>query len=286
MNDQSKKVSVLIPCYNQAALIRPVVEAILAQTRLPDEIIVVDDASQDTSLEILRTLPVKIIQHETNLGLSRARNSAIAGAAGDILVFVDGDAIAAPDLIEVLLSGYQLSDDGNLGGIGGRGIEALQLNVYDRWRAYHASQSHGNKPVDDVPFLYGLCMSYTRRAIEKVGGFDPFFSQTCGEDIDIGIRLHQAGYRLGYLPQAVVYHQHSDDEKRLLKTHSNWAYWNYLLKKRHSLPTWKAYAGIFRRLFTESVTDLIVRRDVELFTLDLKMFRVKLSAIRKAARLT
>lgn len=285
MTENSLKISVLIPCYNQAAYIEQVVNAILTQTTLPDEIIVVDDASLDNSVSILKGLPVKIIRHTTNQGLSQARNSAINASTGDILIFIDGDAIASPGLIEVLLSGYQNSKDPNIGGVGGRGVETQLNSVYDRWRAYHASQDFGPIALDDVPFLYGLCMSYTRNVIDEVGGFDPFFSQTCGEDVDIGIRIHKAGYRLRYLPEAVVYHQHTDDEKRLKRTHSNWAYWNYVIKKRHSLPVWKAYAGIFRRLITESLTDLIIRRDFELFKLDIEMFISKLSATNKAARL-
>ena len=284
MNSSNITVSILIPCYNQEALIRQVVKAVLAQTVPPDEIIVVDDGSQDNSLAILSTLPVKIIQHSTNLGLSQARNTAIKASRGDILVFIDGDAIASPNLIEILLSGYLNSKDPNLGGVGGQGIETQQITVYDRWRTYHASQGYGDKIIADVPFLYGLCMSYKRSAINKVDGFDTFFSQTCGEDVDLGIRMHRAGFRLRYLPQAVVFHHHTDDEKRLKKTHYNWAYWNYILKQRHSLPTWTTYAGIIRRLFQESFSDLLIRRDWKLFKLDIDMFFLKMSATVKAAR--
>ena len=284
MIDLHRKISTLIPCYNQAHLIGHVVSALLAQTIPPDEIIVVDDASQDESASVVKSLPVILIQHTNNLGLSHARNSAIKAATGDILVFIDADAVAAPNLIETLLTGYQHPRSANLGGVGGRGIETQLNSVYDRWRANHSSQGFGPKVRDDVPFLYGLCMSFRRSAIETVGGFDPFFSQTCGEDVDIGIRMRRAGYWLRYLPQAIVYHQHSDDEQRLKKTHYNWAYWNYILKKRHSLPTWKTYAGIFRRLFMESLGDLFNHRDLELVKLDLEMFLVKLSATRNASR--
>jgi len=284
VNSVKPKISVLIPCYNQAENIKNVVEALRQQTTQPDEIVVVDDASQDESAAILKSLPVKLICHVQNRGLSATRNTAIQAASGDILVLIDADAVPEKHLIEVLLDGYHQKPNDKLGGVGGQGIECKLETVYDRWRAQHASQNFGAKPRDRVPYLFGLCMSFTREALEKVGGFDPFFSETCGEDVDIGIRLRRAGYWLRYRPDAIVYHQHSDTRERLLRTHYNWSYWNYILKKRHNLPVWRAYAGIFRRLFTETLSDLLIRRDIELAALDIAIFKQKFSATRKASK--
>ena len=58
-------------------------------------------------------------------------------------------------------------------------------------------------------------MSFRWDVLIKVNGFDPFYTINAGEDLDIGYRLVRAGYQLLYSPEAVVFHQHSDNEDRL-----------------------------------------------------------------------
>ena len=206
------RVSVLIPCYNRAQHIGQVVSCAMEQTRQPDEIIAVDDASTDESVAVLGKLPVTLLCHERNQGPAAARNTALKAASGDIVLYIDADAYADPHLIETLLQVYEQRSDNRIGGVGGRGIESNVSTVYDRWRQLHARQDFGSRPRSNVPYLFGLCASYRRDALLQVGGFDTFFPINAGEDADVGYRLRKSGYRLWYTPQAVVYHQHADDE--------------------------------------------------------------------------
>jgi glycosyltransferase involved in cell wall biosynthesis len=277
-------VSLLIPSYNQAGHIRQVVEAALNQTHPPDEIVVVDDASTDESVEILRHLPVKLICHEVNRGPAIARNTALQSGSGDIVIYIDADAYADQQMIEAILQAYHWPSKVPVGGVGGRAVEVNVNSIYDRWRTLHARQSYGLAPRENVQYLFGLCMSYKREALVKVGGFDPFFPINAGEDLDIGYRLLNAGYRLRYTPDAFVYHQHSDTEEKLKRIQYNWYYWSYLAKKRTGFHPWTLYAGTFRRLFVDTLADLIIRRDPKLSRLDLEIFKIKLAAMRDAEK--
>lgn len=277
------RVSVLIPCYNQSRHIYHTVKYVLKQTHPPDEIIVVDDASEDGSALLLQSLPVKLICHERNQGPAAARNTALSAATGDIVVYIDADAYADPRLIATLLQAYHEILDPDLAGIGGRGIESNIQTVYDKWRALHARQDFG-RFRRQVPYLFGLCASYKREILLRVGGFDAFFPKNAGEDVDLGYRLRKAGYKLYYIPEAVVYHQHSDTEESLLRVQYNWFYWTYFAKKRSGLHPWTLFAGTLRRLFVDTLSDLLLQHNIELVLLDLKVFRTKMEALFRASR--
>jgi GT2 family glycosyltransferase len=271
-------VTAAIPCYNGASFLGGAIESLLAQTRPAEEILVIDDGSTDGSVEIARNYPVALVQHGNNRGLAAARNTAISRAQCDIIAFLDVDAVAAPDWLEVLLSGYEP----HIGGVGGQGIEANIHSLADRWRQAHASQNHGQRPKE-VEYLVGLCMSFRREALERVGGFDLAF-RTNGEDMDIGMRLTAAGYRLRYVPEARVYHQRTDDEASLKRTMSAWYSAAYSARRVNRQYPWKLFAGTLRRIIVDPVADLVAHRDIEMARLSWQIGWIKLRALWQAAR--
>lgn len=272
------KVTAAIPCFNGASFLGGAIESLLAQTRPADEILVIDDGSTDGTPGVASSYPVALVQHRHNKGLAAARNTAISRAQGDIVAFLDVDAYAAPDWLRALLSGYEEQ----VGGVGGQGIEANILSLADRWRRAHASQTHGQQEKD-VPYLPGLCMSFRRDAVERVGGFDLAF-RTNGEDVDIGMRLTAAGYRLRYMPQARVYHQRTDDEASLKRTMAAWYSGAYRARKANHRHPWMLFAGTLRRLFTDPMADLTIHRDAGMARLSWSIGWAKLHALLQAAR--
>lgn len=267
-------LTVAVPCYNGARYVGPTIESLLDQSWPADEIIVVDDGATDESVDVIRRYPVTLVQHAQNRGLSSARNTAIDTANGDILVFIDVDALADENLLEVLRSGY---DAPRVGGVGGQGIESNIHSLADRWRRTHASQTHGNQPKD-VEAFFGLCMSYRLNALRSVGGFNENF-RTNGEDLDVGIRLNAAGYRLRYLPEAKVYHQRTDDEASLKRTMVAWHTGAYYAKRVNNYQAWHVLAGALRRLVVDPLSDLFVRRDLSLARLSWQIGWLKLAAL-------
>lgn len=277
--DAPLKVAVAIPCYNGAAFVGRTVEFILRQSHPADEILVIDDGSVDQSIEIIRRYPVRLIQHQINKGLAQARNTAIKNAAGDVLCFVDVDAFADPELLATLLSGYNSPD---VGGVGGQGVESNIHTLADRWRRAHASQGHGDTPKD-VEFLFGLCMSFRLDVLRQVGGFNIIF-RTNAEDMDMGMRVNAAGYRLRYLPGARVYHQRADDVASLKRTMANWYRASYRARYVNKNQPWRMFAGSLRRLVMDPLFDLAVERDLALARLSWQMGWVKLRAVWQASR--
>jgi O-antigen biosynthesis protein len=273
------KVTVAIPCYNGARYVGHTIESLLAQSYSADEIVVIDDGSTDESAEIILCYPVRLVQHKQNKGLAEARNTAIAAATGDILAFIDVDAFADPEWLEILLSGYV---DARVGGVGGQGIESNIYSRADRWRRAHASQSHGDQHKD-VEFLYGLCMSFRLEALRQVGGFNPLF-RTNAEDMDIGLRLNAAGYRLRYLPEAKVYHQRTDDDVSLKHTIATWYTEAYRARYLNEAHPWRLFVGTMRRMIAEPLLDLFNEHDPGLARLSWRIGWIKLRALWQVAR--
>lgn len=149
-------VSVIVPVYNGEKFFQPCIESILVQTYKNMEIILVDDASTDSSWEMLNRLykdnpRVVLLHHDVNQGAGLARNTGIEVANGKYIAFVDSDDFADEDYIEtlvVLAEAYQadvaacsarcIELDGNIGircnnsGITYGGMPAVQL--YTQWR--------------------------------------------------------------------------------------------------------------------------------------------------------
>lgn len=98
-------ISVIIPVYNHAAALPRSWRSILAQTRRPDEVVVVDDGSTDDIAGVMKTLisvtnffPVKFLR-QTNQGAPCARNRGLAAACGSLIIFWDADTVARPDML-------------------------------------------------------------------------------------------------------------------------------------------------------------------------------------------
>lgn len=100
-------VSILIPAFNAQNQIRGCIEFALAQTWSPKEIIVVDDESKDSTLEIARSYasPDVHVTTQDNCGASSARNRALSLARGDYIQWLDADDLLAPDKISMQLEG-------------------------------------------------------------------------------------------------------------------------------------------------------------------------------------
>ncbi len=93
---QPLRVAVVVPVFNAEPFLAETLESVRAQTRRPDEIVVVNDCSTDRSSEIARRFDVTVIDLERNGGPSVARNRGIAATSADVIACCDGDDIWLP----------------------------------------------------------------------------------------------------------------------------------------------------------------------------------------------
>lgn len=206
-------VSLVIPAHNAEPWIGECLASVRAQDYPTDrlEVIVVDNASTDRTAAICRDLGYPPLRCERP-GASAARNAGIARARGEIVAFLDSDAVADPDWLSRLVGVFA---DASVGGAGGR-IDPHRVVSGAEFHAYlthllDQSRHIAGKPPFMLPFVATANAAFRRSALEAVGGFDEGLS-IC-EDADLCWRLQWAGHRIVYAPEARVRHHHRRDRR-------------------------------------------------------------------------
>jgi glycosyltransferase involved in cell wall biosynthesis len=213
-------VSVYIPCYNGAHYIGACLQALLDQTRVPDEIIVIDDGSTDGTGSVVQGYPgVILVQFSENRGLSAARNAGVATARHELVASLDADCVAEPDWLAHLVE--VMKNVPNIVGAGGDLRETNTETVADRYRCTFMLQSWGPERVINPPFLCGANTIYRRSELFEVDGYADIF-RTNGEDVDLCKRIYARGHKLLYWPKARVNHMRKDTVSSVVRM--NWAH--------------------------------------------------------------
>ena len=191
----------------------------------PLEVVVVDNASTDASVEIARGYGAKVIENHANTGLSRAVNRGVAATAAPWLLIANPDTWLSPGSLRRLLStgagqrvgcvGPHLSNPDGSDYPTGRRFPSLTIGAAHAalaplWpdnpatRRYHMSGIDRSRPLE-VDWVSGACMLVRRQAFEEVGGFDPGYFMFF-EEMDFCLRLHRTGWRIVFDPLAEVKH--------------------------------------------------------------------------------
>lgn len=203
-------VSIIIPVYNRAHEIGPCLESLLSlDYPLSDmEIIVVDDASQDNTADMVRNYPVRLITQKQNMGQSAARNIGVRAACGEIIAFIDSDCTADPNWLRDLLPYFHDSRNALVGGY----VDSFFRETWlDRYEEVHSPLNMGQKKIIGAgkysAFYVPTCNLLIRKsAYNQVGGLDE--TTRIGEDVDLCWKLRRNGYRLIYVPKGTVKHKH------------------------------------------------------------------------------
>ena len=222
------KVSVVIPVYNGAATIGLAVDALLAQERRPDEIVISDDGSTDDTPRVVAGRPVVYLRQE-NAGPAKARNAGWRAASGDLVFFTDSDCAPAPDWISGLLP---LFDDPAVAAAGGSYGLGNPESLVAQCIHYDIQYRHA-RLGKEVSYLGSFSLAVRRSALEAVGGFDESFRIACGEDADLSYRLQKAGFRFRFERDRLVYHRFPTGAARFLRQQFWRGYWIMKLLARH-----------------------------------------------------
>lgn len=204
-------ISIIIPNYNGAELLKKNLPKVLAATGNA-EVIVVDDASIDASLDILRTFDVKVVVNEKNMGFSSTANRGVKEARGDIVVLLNTDVAPEKNFLEPLMQHFKdpnvfavgcmdKSVDGEKIVLRGRGIGSWQRGFF----------VHGRGEVDRTNTLWvsGGSGAFRKSLWEKLGCFDELYNPYYWEDIDLSYRALKAGYTILFESKSIVTHEHN-----------------------------------------------------------------------------
>jgi glycosyltransferase involved in cell wall biosynthesis len=255
VHKRTVRLSVIIACFNGGRTLASQLEALAKQKWGNEwEIIISDNGSTDNSRQIVESfknkLPnLRVVDAGDKRGAAHARNVALQAAESDRFAFCDAD--------DQVGDGWVASIGEALGkyDVGVSGFDDEKLN--QQWlRKLWNTSNDGPKPV--LGFLpaaatYGL--GITRRVYERVGAFDESLLRM--EDIDYTWRIQLAGYKLQFLPQAVVHYRHRTTLRGMfLQAYRDGQDQVLLYKKyrEHGMPwkSWKhgvkSWVQMFRRL--------------------------------------
>lgn len=213
-----KFVSVIIPMWNGREHIGDCLDAVLAQDRPNLEVIVVDDASTDSSVDLVTTEypQVCLIRNRYNKGFAATCNVGIKAARGEILILLNQDTRVCAGWLESLIEAFGEFDIG---------IAGCKILYPDGERIQHAggwvawplglAYHYGKGEVDEgqwdepreVEYVTGAAMAFRREVVDGIGLLDEEFWPGYFEDTDYCLRAKAAGYAVWYVPDAVLLHK-------------------------------------------------------------------------------
>lgn len=222
-------VSAIIPVHNRVDYLKPCLQSVFGQTRVPDETIVVDDCSTNSIAEHLDLLDlprgVRMIRTDRNRRVSGARNWGWRHAGGDLLAFLDSDDLWEPYKTELQVR--YLREHPDAAGVYGAMRAFFPDGRTQLWAHDRPSYVTAGSALLDCNISVQTLM-IRREALEQIGGFDEDFGIL--DDQDIAIRLALQGLRIDFLAEPPV-----------------------ALLRRHD----QNYSGAPRRYFRE---DLLINR--------------------------
>lgn len=221
MPTSGANVAVVIPSWNSARLLPPLLDS-LAGSGEEVELMVVDNGSRDDTLALLREREVPHIALPANLGFATAMNRGAAATRAPFVLGLNADTVVAPGAIATLAAA--LAADPGLGGVQPR---ILQLEgaapgdpdgalLYSAGMALTADgravetgagepQSPAYRERREIFGVCGAACLLRRDLFDRLGGYDVSYVSFY-EDVDLNVRAQIAGRRFGYVPEAVVWH--------------------------------------------------------------------------------
>lgn len=206
------KFSLISPTFKRPDEVTEFLESLLEQRHKSFEVILGDGTPGDTLRPLLERFsdnnayPLKIV-YEEFLPVSDARNRAAAEARGEYLIFLDSDCIIPPHYLQHIEEHLNHEDLDAFGGPdeAHRDFTSLQKAIsYSMTSMLTTGGIRGKEKSVSTYHPRGFNMGMRRSVFEAVGGYSEF---RCGEDIELSIRIIKAGYRVGLIPEAAVFHK-------------------------------------------------------------------------------
>lgn len=217
------RASVVVNTYNRATLLADALRGLDQLDYDNFEIIVVNGPSTDATASLLKSWADRIKVVDCNVAnLAVSRNLGIAEAAGEIVSFIDDDAVPHPQWLSHLASKYA---DKLIGGVGGFTVNntgthfQCRKTLCDRFgNPHYVSNFFDERPLNRpgtpvYPSMLGTNSSFRRDVLLQIGGFDETFAYLLDET-DVCLRVVDAGYKIVYEASALVFHQYASSDLR------------------------------------------------------------------------
>lgn len=231
------KVSVIIPAWNEAVGIVRTVTSVLENEYAPLEVIVVNDGSTDDSDALMRDFVAKfeadntingnprpgktiIYHYKENAGKGAALNAGLALASGEIIVSVDADCYVAPttigNFVKVFADPEVSAAVGNVK-IGNTKTVLGTVQYLEFLFSFYFKK--GDSLLNTIYIIGGAAGAFRRDVFDKVG---LYHTNHITEDIDLSVRIQEAGLRIVYAADAIVYTEGATDLAALAKQRMRW----------------------------------------------------------------
>lgn len=211
------RVSVVIPNWNGGEMLAEVLHGLEEQEFDAFEVVVVDDASTDGSLEHARQVcrPFRAVVHERNMGFAASCNAGAKAASGELIAFLNNDAVPEPAWLRGLVDCidrhpeagcvdsklYRRGSDHVIDGAGDAftwGLKAYRRGAGTRDAGQYAKE-------EQILLASGAACLWRADAFRSLGGFaEAFFAYY--EDVDLSLRARRAGFEIWFAPAAVAWH--------------------------------------------------------------------------------
>ncbi len=196
-------ISIIIPNYNGGATIGKCLEAAFASVYEDFEVIVVDDCSNDDSVDVIRQFPCKLIRLNEHAGAAKARNVGAANSSGEILFFTDADCLLEKNAASI--AGRFLASNETNVIVGGTYTPLPYDNsFFSLFQSIYINYSE-TKNADNPDYIATHAMAIDAETFRRNHGFSESFLPIL-EDVEFSHRLSRAGYRLVINPEIQVRH--------------------------------------------------------------------------------
>ncbi|MEE9420161.1 MAG: glycosyltransferase family 2 protein, partial [Desulfatiglandaceae bacterium] len=211
-------LSVIIVNYNTAAFLKRCLNSLSSQGDFNLKVIVIDNASDDNSQELVRNeFPwVELVANKQNLGFARANNQALRFCKSKYVYFLNPDTEVQHG---ALVAMTRFMDSHPEVGLAGNRIINPDGSPQSSVETRYPGQKHAREELKGleggIAWVLGASMIARARLIEDLGGFDERFA-LYGEEQDLCLRIRKAGWAIGHIPDAVVIHWGGQSERNNL----------------------------------------------------------------------
>jgi len=224
-------LSVIVPARDAAQTLGDCLRGLRSQTLGSDryEVIVVDDGSSDDTFRIGEAGADRLI-HQPPSGPAAARNTGARAARGELLVFTDADCTPTPDFLERLSAAFQNPEI--VAAKGAYRTEQRRLVPRFVQQEYQHKYDRMARQAT-IDFIDTYAAAYRRRVFLENGGFDVSYPTASVEDQELSFRLAGKGYRMAFVPTAIVLHRHDRSMAEYIRRKFGIGYWKAFLLRRH-----------------------------------------------------